>query len=410
MADMSDFHHKPPGADVVIGAGFGDEGKGILTDALAARGGERAVVIRFNGGAQAGHTVTLADGRRHVFHHVGAGAFAGAATHLSRFFVANPILLGDELAALERMGIAPRIGIDPGAPVTTPYDMMINQIAERARGDRRHGSCGLGFGETLERNLNPEFALTAGQLPEERDLRAKLELIRTRWAPARLAALGIGPLPPSDLECWRSEAILAHWLDDVAAFRTRVELEPLSSVAGAEAIVFEGAQGLQLDQDYGAFPHVTRSNTGLKNVALLVAELGLQRLRVTHVTRAYATRHGAGYLPHERPASSLCEAADETNVANAWQGALRYGALDLDALADAIGHDLGHARRAGLQLTSALAMTCLDQVGDSIAFVQNGRERRASPGELAAIAADAVRAETWVEGWGPRRGDLKRLD
>ncbi|MEJ2125462.1 MAG: adenylosuccinate synthetase, partial [Alphaproteobacteria bacterium] len=136
-----------PEAKAVIGAAYGDEGKGLITDALVASCGAAATVVRFNGGAQAGHTVTLPDGRRHVFHHIGSGTLAGAPTFLSRFFVANPILLATEIANLAAMGFTPSIAIDPDAPVTTPFDMMINQFAETARGSGRHGSCGLGFGE-----------------------------------------------------------------------------------------------------------------------------------------------------------------------------------------------------------------------------------------------------------------------
>ena len=77
-------------ASVVIGANFGDEGKGLMTDFLSEPEG---VVVRFNGGAQAGHTVTEPGGTRHVFHHYGAGAFKGASTFLSRHFVSNPLLL-----------------------------------------------------------------------------------------------------------------------------------------------------------------------------------------------------------------------------------------------------------------------------------------------------------------------------
>src|ERR1700730_14751416 len=86
-------------AKVVIGANFGDEGKGLAVDALAARM-TRPIVIRFNGGAQAGHTVTTPDGRRHVFSHVGAGAFLDAPTFLSRFFVVQPGVFAREAAEL----------------------------------------------------------------------------------------------------------------------------------------------------------------------------------------------------------------------------------------------------------------------------------------------------------------------
>src|SRR5262245_5537631 len=91
-------------AHAVIGAGYGDEGKGVLVDALASTRSGPTVVVRSNGGAQAGHTVTLPDGRRHVFHHFGAGALAGAATHLSRFFVHHPMLFASEREALIALG------------------------------------------------------------------------------------------------------------------------------------------------------------------------------------------------------------------------------------------------------------------------------------------------------------------
>jgi len=78
-------------ANVVIGANYGDEGKGAAVDRLATEAGAQCLVVRFNGGAQAGHTVETPDGRRHVFSHFGAGSFAGARTFLSRFFVSNPI-------------------------------------------------------------------------------------------------------------------------------------------------------------------------------------------------------------------------------------------------------------------------------------------------------------------------------
>ena len=113
-------------AQAVIGAAWGDEGKGLLTDALAR---PDTLVVRFNGGAQAGHTVTAPDGRRHVFHGVGSGTFRGAATFLSRFHVHNPLLHGEEVAQLRRLGLHPRVLADPQGMVTTPWDMMLNQIA-----------------------------------------------------------------------------------------------------------------------------------------------------------------------------------------------------------------------------------------------------------------------------------------
>ena len=87
-------------ARVVIGAQFGDEGKGQAVAGEAAAAGGDGIVVRYNGGAQAGHTVVTPDGRRHVFSHVGSGAFSGAATFLSRWFVSHPMLFLKEQAAL----------------------------------------------------------------------------------------------------------------------------------------------------------------------------------------------------------------------------------------------------------------------------------------------------------------------
>ena len=388
-------------AKVVIGAGYGDEGKGLMTDALAALYGAAATVVRFNGGAQAGHTVTLADGRRHVFHHIGAGTLAGARTFLSRFFVANPMLLGPEIEALAAVGLTPRITIDRDAPITTPYDMMINQIAERARGNGRHGSCGLGFGETLERHLRPEFRLTAGML--EKNGLSTLAAIRREWMPWRLNRLGLWPPNAGDRALLEEDAIVEHWLEDAAAFLDAATVGDTASLRGADAIVFEGAQGLLLDQDRGAFPHVTRSNTGLKNVLTLAAEAGLGHLDAYYVTRCYATRHGAGPLAHELPAPPHENAIDTTNVSNAWQGALRFGTLDLSILQRAVAEDLSDAVQGAVTVSHALVMTCLDQVGTVTSFIDNGRTLQASPQKLAAMAARSVGAAALITSYGPSR-------
>ena len=125
---------------VVIGANYGDEGKGLMTDYFAASHPE-GLVVRFNGGAQAGHTVQLQDGRRHVFGHAGAGTFAGLPTFLSSFFVVNPMLFNREMRVLKNLCCSPILFADRGCAVTTPYDMLINQIAEAFRGEIGRASC-----------------------------------------------------------------------------------------------------------------------------------------------------------------------------------------------------------------------------------------------------------------------------
>ena len=256
-------------ARVVIGAQFGDEGKGRVTDHYAAEVGRNGIVIRFNGGAQAGHTAVTPDGLRHVFSHVGSGALAGVATFLSRFFVSNPILFLKEMAILATKGVEPTIYVDPQSPVTTPYDMMINQIVERERGGDRHGSCGVGFGETIERNLTPARALTVADLADRSGLTAKLNLIRRDYAPARLARLGFAAAFARNADLFLSDAILEHFVEDTGRFLQAITVADARAATRGRHLLFEGAQGLLLDQDRGFFPHVTRSNTGLRNVLVL---------------------------------------------------------------------------------------------------------------------------------------------
>ncbi len=352
-------------AQVVIGAQFGDEGKGRMIAQYATPYGDQGIVIRFNGGAQAGHTVVRADGLRHVFSHVGSGAFSGAATFLSRFFVCHPILFLREIDTLAAQGVKPVVYIDPQSPVTTPYDMLINQIVERERGAARHGSCGVGFGETLERHLRPPYALTVVDLANRAALLAKLDAIRRDYAPVRLMQLGCAAAFERHADLLWSDAILERFLEDAEHFLQRVTVSDMRTATQGRQVLFEGAQGLLLDQDRGFFPHVTRSNTGLRNVVTLAAELALTRLEVSYVTRAYVTRHGAGPLPHELPEKPYPGVVDPTNVPNAWQGSLRFGWLDLNVLGNAMVGDLADTEgRLGLALKPRLVVTCLDQLGD----------------------------------------------
>lgn len=378
-------------AEVVIGANFGDEGKGLVTDFLAAPYGADALVVRMNGGAQAGHTVTAPDGRRHVFSHFGSGSFAGATTLLSRFFVCNPLLFVKEHGVLAKKSVRPEVYADARAAVTTPYDMMINQIAEEARGHGRHGSCGVGFGETVERQGHAEFALTCADLRDKAAVADKLRHIRANWVPVRLAALGISQLS----EQWQArisgDGALQKFLDDMDFFLQETKIVTGDFLAKTNShIVFEGAQGLLLDQERGWFPHVTRSHTGIRNVLALAAEGGLDALKVVYATRAYATRHGAGPLPHEQTTLPYPLIVDQTNVPNPYQGTLRFAWLDADLLAKTIRRDLSDNASGAVRLEYGLAVTCLDQLDDGASFVASGSLKNAGQGAF----LDTLKART----------------
>ena len=109
-------------------------------------------MVRFNGGAQAAHNVITSDGRYHAFAQFGSGTFTpGVRTHLSRFVLVDPLALAAEAAHLASVGVGDaldRLTVDRDTLMTTPYHRLANQARERARGAARHGSCGMGIGET----------------------------------------------------------------------------------------------------------------------------------------------------------------------------------------------------------------------------------------------------------------------
>lgn len=359
-------------ATVVIGANYGDEGKGLMTDYFSAQS-DSSLVIRFNGGCQAGHTVTTPDGRRHVFSHFGSGLFAGASTYLSKHYAVNPVLYLKERARLGQRPPGHILYVDRRAPVTTFYDMLVNQMAEEARGVKKHGSCGMGFGETVGRQDGGTHALEAGDLVHVDRLRQKLLAIRDEHLPARCAALGL-PGYGAHHDLCTTDVLVDAFIEAARHFLADAALldGPRALVPGYDNLVFEGAQGLLLDQTRGDFPHVTRSNTGLANALEVAADAGVRQLEVTYVTRTYLTRHGAGPLHGELHQKPYPGVVDLTNLPNEYQGALRFAYLNHDQLKVAINTDMTAARQSGLDLTASLAVTCLDQVGDTAFFWKNG--------------------------------------
>lgn len=299
-------------ARVVIGANFGDEGKGLVTDWLCSQGA--GMVVRFNGGAQAGHTVVTPDGDRHVFHHCGSGTLVETPTFLSQFFVCNPILFMRERDELIALGFHPVVYAHPDCLVTTFADMMINQIKEEKRGSKRHGSCGLGIHETMQRSSVKELRITMADLWNGgKRLEAQLAEICGKYSEFRT---GLRIEDPKAIQVF---------IECCHAFANLIN--PLG-IAQCPDPVFEGSQGLLLSQDNKEnFPHVTHSYTGMKNVRELCAHAGIGEngTEAYYVSRSYLTRHGAGPLPGEDASLSF---RDDTNHKNPWQGELRFAPLD----------------------------------------------------------------------------------
>ena len=320
---------------VVIGKNFGDEGKGQTVNDLCRTG--NALVVRHNGGAQAGHTVEEGD-FRFVFHQLGSGSYRGCPTFWARSFLPDLLKLGEEMEALAAFSPITHVHASPDCACTTVYDVLLNSLTETLRGSQKHGSCGMGIFEAVLRGRKEPFRLTLGELMD-RDapyLLQRLHRIREQYAKPRLENLrrqfpeqfgrkeiiGWADLICDDQVLFNATGIM--W-DNLRKYVIPNNFSRLA--AQYDRIIFESAQGLMLDWENEEYsPHLTASHTGLKNVAALLQELPRPySLDVIYVTRAYVTRHGAGRLDHECPGAEINpQIRDATNVPNPWQDALRY--------------------------------------------------------------------------------------
>jgi len=278
---------------------------------------------------------------------------------LSDFFIGNPFLWAIEQKTLIEKGIAPRLVIHPCMPLSTPYDMLINREAETWRGQGRHGSCGYGVAETVERLCKTPYR-TLVKDAKSKEYRELILTIRDKYATKRLSDLGIKQ--PSDWfkESLVSDGLLSQYFDELALLLKTTTQKRTASLADYKTVIFEGSQGLCLDERHKFFPHVTRSKTGLSNVTHICTKLGIGTIEVIYITRAYLTRHGAGPLPTEDPNLTY---EDKTNAENEWQGKLRFGHLDIDLLAESIKSDLASTT---LKKQPSIAITCFDQVPDTM--------------------------------------------
>ena len=333
---------------VVIGANFGDEGKGLMTDYFCSKfpKNEKVLNVRFNGTCQAGHTVVKGQ-KRHIFSHFGAGSLNGnVITFLTSDFYVNPILFNKEYDELVALGVRPVVIIDSTAPVITFYDMLYNRVIESSRGENRHGSCGMGLWEALLRgkagNVLTVDDLKKGVLK----LANQIIDIRDNYFAEKFKQDGIefNSSVVDDID-WFDEDIIDKYIFESKLMLERIRIEDEKSVLNRfNNIVFEGAQGLLLDwmnREY--MPYLTASRTGLFNVNRLLKLIEEPfNFEVCYITRSYFTRHGAGLFKSEVENKEVLgiKENDKTNFLNTWQGLFRYGYFDLDLFRKTIEKDL----------------------------------------------------------------------
>ena len=326
-------------AKIVIGLGFGDEGKGITTDFLCNQNRE-AIVVRFSGGQQAAHTVVY-ENEKHVHSSFCSGALRGLPSYFSEHCVIHPSFLYNEKKELEKKKGNTTLYIHPLTKVTTPFDVWSNRNNSK---NLKDGSCGKGIGATMKRNEGPCKLYGIDLIAPKSKLIQRLKSIANYYGIANNEEL---------------EKEVAYFLECVEKLDWNIK--KYSFLEEYKTIIFEGSQGVLLDMDHGVFPNVTYANTTAKNAIEICKRLEIRDIETFYVSRSYATRHGDGWMLNEEDIS-LKNNEEETCVYNAFQKHLRIGRLDLDLLLYAKNVDQIY----NTSTKNNIVITCLDQFEDPI--------------------------------------------
>jgi adenylosuccinate synthase len=355
-------------AFVIVGLGYGDEGKGLATDFFCLNYPD-SIVIRFNGGQQAGHCVVNKQGEKHIFSNLGSGTMRGIPTFWSKYCTFSPLFFVEECYTLKGPF---KFYIDPDCPITTHYDILFNRASEVTLGDARKGSCGVGFGTTVDRERSGLHLLFSDLFNKQR-LVVKLSQIKTYYRHKINVDTGFDfDSMDHDFE----DMLFIDSILEIQKFLVKQNVEIISESdffrkMTSKTLIFEGSQGILLDQHFGKPPHITMSNTSSKNAMEMISRYCADyRTEIIYVTRAYRTRHGVGPFPiRHRDFRLLQQNVDETNKTNLYQGDMRFDFLDLNVLNEAAAFDDQYS--SGLEKT--LLVTCIDHMENHniTAFINN---------------------------------------
>ncbi len=282
---------------VVVGAQWGDEGKGKIVDVLA----ERAdLVVRYQGGANAGHTVDTGEGKSFVLHQIPSGILQGAVCVVGNGVVLDPEQLFAELDALAARGVRTeqKLHVSDRAHLTLPYHKLLDRAREK---QEQIGTTGRGIGPTYE----DKYGRRGIRVGDLRNLERATELVRARVAAANqmLRMLqgeqGAGGGSGEQANAEQHVQLLRRLAPRLLPLAVDAGRVVWDALARGESVLLEGAQGALLDVDHGTYPYVTSSNTTAGGAAVGVGIGPTAIDAVLGVVKAYTTRVGNGPLPTE---------------------------------------------------------------------------------------------------------------
>ena len=354
---------------VVIGAQWGDEGKGKIVDLLTEKAG---AVVRYQGGHNAGHTLVI-DGKKTVLHLIPAGILhAGVESYIGNGVVLCLRALFEEIAALEAAGapVMERLHISPACALILPSHSALDQAREAARGANKIGTTGRGIGPAYEDKI-ARRGLRLADLMQPDTFRERLRELMDFHNFQLEHYYHAAPVDYDE--------VAAEWLayaDRVRPLITDVTLAAYRHREAGDHIIFEGAQGAMLDIDHGTYPFVTSSSTAAGGAAT-GSGVGPRHLDyILGIAKAYSTRVGGGPFPTELLDATGKHLAEVGHEYGATTGrARRCGWIDLPALRRAIYN----SSISGLCLTKLDVLDALPQIQVCTHYDMDGERLDVAP-------------------------------
>ncbi|ARF62655.1 MULTISPECIES: adenylosuccinate synthase [Streptomyces] len=276
---------------VLLGAQWGDEGKGKATDLL---GGSVDYVVRYQGGNNAGHTVVVGD-QKYALHLLPSGILSpGCTPVIGNGVVVDPAVLLSELSGLNERGVdTSKLLISGNAHLITPYNVTLDKVTERFLGKRKIGTTGRGIGPTYADKIN-RVGIRVQDLYDESILEQKVEA-----ALEQKNQLLAKVFNRRAIEAGKVVEDMLQYAEQIKPFVADTTLILNDAIDAGKVVLFEGGQGTLLDVDHGTYPFVTSSNPTAGG-ACTGAGVGPTKIsRVIGILKAYTTRVGAGPFPTE---------------------------------------------------------------------------------------------------------------
>lgn len=367
-------------AIITVGQNFGDESKGSAVEWLSEY--YRAdLVVRYNGGHQAAHNVVLENGKYHTFAQFGSATLLGVPTFLGPHMIIEPLAMAREAQHLMELGVTNPFNmmtIDPDCLITTPFHVILGQSYEM---QNKHGSVGVGIGKTRELWLRQNLALKAKHYinSDKNERLSILDEIKQKSLllfSEKLRSGHDGNM--TKLRNWN----LVNLDNSIMNIMSKVKIAHIDHFSNANCIVFEGAQGVLLDEYIGFHPHTTWSNTTTHYAEELCSQIGNIDKEIIGITRTYMTRHGNGPLPTETKLFKMLNGI-ELNPDGVWTGKMRFGWFDQTMYKYSITHQpvdyvfLTHIDNDQNKVVTKYAYPALQRgiINDSIQYYFSAKSR-----------------------------------